>query len=194
VVFAAAVTLLLLPPSAARADEIDEGEPFRSIDIQANPLGVVVGRYSLDLEYLPAPHHAVHLTPVGYYAIPATADSFQGFGAEAGYRWYSGADGPEGFFVGGSFLIGGYEYAHTPMTPSTLDPADDTQFLSIGGAIDAGFQWVALGNFAIGAGAGVAYTATTQQPRFGYANHAWEDLVYGEGVRPRVLLSVGTAF
>jgi hypothetical protein len=193
-VFASLAVVALLRPSTACADEIDEGAPFRSIDLQANPLGIVVGRYSLDLEYLPAPHHAVHLTPVGYYAIPATADFFQGFGAEAGYRWYSGSDGPEGIFVGGSFLIGGYEYAHTPASPSPLDPADDTQFVSVGGAIDAGFQWVALGNFAFGAGAGVAYTATTQQPRFGYANHSWEDLVYGSGFRPRLLLSVGTAF
>jgi hypothetical protein len=189
-----AALVLLLRAAAARADDIDEGEPFRSIDIQLNPIGIVVGRYTLDLEYLPAPHHAVHLTPVGYYAVPASMDTFQGFGAEAGYRWYSSANGPEGIFVGGSFLIGGFEYAHSTANPSTLDPADDTQFVSLGGAIDAGFQWVPLGNFAFGAGAGVAYTVYTEQPRFNYANHSWEDLVYGSGLRPRVLLSVGTAF
>ncbi len=191
-----AITLLLpaLPARSALADDIDEGEPFRSLGIQINPLGFAIGRYTLDLEYLPAPHHAVHLTPVGYYAIPGTSETFQGFGAEVGYRWYSGQDGPEGLFVGGSFLIGGYEYVHTTPNPSALDVPDDTQFVSLGGAVDAGFQWVVLGNFAFGAGVGAQYTADTSQPHFAYVQHARTDLLYGAGLRPRILLSVGTAF
>jgi hypothetical protein len=178
----------------AWADEIDEGEPFRSIAIELNPLGFAIGRYTMDLEYVAAPHHAVHLTPVGYYAVPGNSDLFQGFGVEAGYRWYSGANGPEGFFLGGSFLVGGYEYIHTTSSTSPLDVPDDTQFVSLGGAIDGGFQWVGLGNFAIGGGVGVQYTIDTSTPHFEYANHPWHDLLYGAGLRPRVLLSIGTAF
>ena len=184
----------LLASARARADEIDEGEPFRSIAIELNPLGFAIGRYTMDLEYLPAPHHAIHLTPVGYYALPGNADTFQGFGAEGGYRFYAGANGPEGFFAGASGILGGYEYVHTTSNPSPLDVANDTQFVALGGALDVGFQWVGLGNFAIGGGIGVQYTAYTSQPRFEYASHPWEDLFFGAGVRPRVLLSVGTAF
>lgn len=178
----------------ARADDIDEGAPFRSIVIQGEPLAIAIGRYALDLEYLPAPHHAVHLTAVGYYALPGPTDTFQGFGAEAGYRWYAGNSGPEGFFVGGSFLLGGYEYAHTTPNASTVNLPYSTQFVSVGGAIDAGFQWVVLGNFAVGAGAGAQYTVDTTPPQFGPVSHAWQALMYGPGVSPRVLLSIGTAF
>ena len=49
--------------SGARAEELDEGVPFKSVALQGNPLGLVIGRYSADLEYLPAPHHALHLDP-----------------------------------------------------------------------------------------------------------------------------------
>jgi hypothetical protein len=178
----------------ARADDIDEGEPFRSIGILGEPLAIALGRYALDLEYLPAPHHAIHLTAVGYYALPGPTDTFQGFGGEAGYRWYSGNHGPEGFFVGGSFLLGGYEYAHTTPNPSPVDLPYSTQFVSVGGAIDAGFQWIFFGNFAVGAGAGVQYTVDTTPPQFSSVNYSWQKLIYGPGVSPRVLVSIGTAF
>lgn len=75
----------------ASADALDEGVRFESVAVEGNPLGLAIGRYSADLEYLPVPHHALHLTPLAYYALPGTGDRLTGFGAEVGYRWYSGA-------------------------------------------------------------------------------------------------------
>jgi hypothetical protein len=34
----------------------------------------------------------------------------------------------------------------------------------------------------------------TIEPRFEYPNHPWHDLLYGWGLRPRALLSIGAAF
>jgi hypothetical protein len=176
-----------------QADEIDEGVRFKSVAIQGNPLGVVIGRYSADLEYLPAPHHALHLTPVGYFALPGVADQYFGYGAEVGYRWYSSADGPSGFFLGGSVLIGSFTYVHTAEPGVTVDASDNTTFAQVGGAIDAGYQLVFLGNLAVGAGVGLSYTVDTATPTFEAGNRN-DDLLYGAGLRPRALLSIGAAF
>jgi hypothetical protein len=179
---------------SARADGIDEGTRFRSIGLQGNPLDLVVGRYSADLEYLPASHHAVHVTPFGVYALPGAADQLTGFGGELGYRWYSGAHGPHGIFIGASFVAAELEYKHTAVAPAPLDQSNDTQFVELGGALDAGYQAIILDSFAVGAGIGAQYIVDTIQPHFEFASHPWHDLVYGWGLRPRVLLSVGTAF
>jgi hypothetical protein len=177
----------------AGAQDLDEGVRFKSVAVQGNPLGVVIGRYSADLEYLPAPHHALHLTPVGYFALPGVADQYFGYGAEIGYRWYSGVDGPTGFFLGGSVLVGSFTYVHTAQPGLPGDVSDDTTFAQVGGAIDAGYQLVFLGNFAVGAGVGLSYTVDTASPTFEVGNHD-DDLLYGAGLRPRLLLSIGAAF
>jgi hypothetical protein len=193
---AALASVLLLVNGDAHAEELDEGVAFKSAAVTGSPLGFIIGRYNVDLEYLPAPHHALHLTAIGYYALPGVDDQLTGFGAEVGYRWYSGVHGPEGVFLGGSFLAGEYEYIHgtAAQVPSPLDLPDDTQYVSLGGAIDAGYQAIILGHFAVGGGVGLQYTADTEQPHFEYVSHPWHDLVYGAGLRPRVLLSVGAAW
>ncbi|HEY3816620.1 MAG TPA: hypothetical protein VGL81_05590 [Polyangiaceae bacterium] len=178
----------------ARADDIDEGIPFKSVALQGNPLGLIIGRYSADLEYLPAPHHALHFTPVGYFALPGVADELVGFGAELGYRWYSGLYGPHGFFLGASLIALSLQYVHGALPGVPLDSPEDTSFVQLGGALDAGYQLVFLGNFAVGAGLGAQYTADTTPPTFEYQNHPWHTLLYGSGLRPRVLLSIGAAF
>jgi hypothetical protein len=185
---------LLVSMRGARADEIDEDARFRSIALQGNPLGLAIGRYSADVEYLPEAHHALHLTAFGYYALPGVADRFSGFGAEVGYRWYAGSRGPQGLFLGASFLAGELEYVHVadPMAP--FDQSDDTQFVELGGAIDGGYQIIALGNLAVGVGAGAQYVVDTVQPHFEFVKHPTQDLFYGWGLRPRALLSVGAAF
>jgi len=191
-VIALALTMLL--HAQARADDVDEGVPFKSVAVQGNPLGVIIGRYSADLEYLPAPHHALHLSPVGYFALPGVADELTGFGAEMGYRWYSGLYGPHGFFLGASLIALSLQYVHGALPGVPLDSPEDTSFVQLGGAVDAGYQVVILGNFAAGAGIGAQYTADTTQPTFEYQNHPLHDLLYGWGLRPRVLLSLGAAF
>jgi hypothetical protein len=186
--------LLALASARAQAEDIDEGVRFKSVAVQGNPLGLFIGRYSADLEYLPEAHHALHLTPFGYYALPGVGDQLTGFGAEVGYRWYSGTHGPHGFFVGASFIAGELEYQHVASLPAPLDASNDTQYAELGGALDAGFQVIILGNFAVGVGAGAQYVVDTIQPRFEFTSHPRHDLLYGAGLRPRALLSVGTAF
>ncbi len=189
-----AVALGLSLEGAARADELDEGVPFKSVALQGNPLGLIIGRYSADLEYLPAPHHALHFSPVGYFALPGVADELVGFGAEMGYRWYSGLNGAHGFFIGASFIALSLHYLHGALPGVPLDVPEDTSYVELGGALDAGYQVVILGNFAAGIGLGAQYTADTTQPTFEYQNHPLHDLLYGSGLRPRVLLSLGAAF
>ncbi|MDP9035983.1 MAG: hypothetical protein M3O50_14380 [Myxococcota bacterium] len=194
--YAAIVVALVrtLTTGASMADGIDDGVRFKSVALQGNPLGLLVGRYSVDLAFLPEPHHALHLTAIGYYALPGVDDSFRGFGGELGYSWYSGEHGAHGLFAGASFLVGEYRYVHATANPSTLDVPDDTHFVSLGAAVDGGFQAIVLGNLAVGAGVGIQYTADTARPHFEYVNHPWHDALYGPGVRPRILVSVGAAF
>jgi hypothetical protein len=191
---AALVVALAAAGGPARADDLD-GEPrFKSVGVQGNPLAFVIGRYSLDLEYLPVPHHALHATPFYEYALPGTDDQLTGFGAEVGYRLYSGRHGPEGFFLGASALVAELEYVHGNPTNAPKDQANDTQYVQLGGALDAGYQVIVLGNFCAGVGAGLQYTVDTTDPVFESSSHPWHDLVYGWGLRPRALLQVGAAF
>ena len=192
--FAFAFAFALAWESGANADDLDEGPRFRSIALQGNPLGFAIGRYSADIEYLPEAHHALHLTPFAYYALPGVADRLSGFGAEVGYRWYSGRRGPHGFFLGASFVAGELEYVHGASAPPPFDLSDDTQFVELGGAIDGGYQVIVLGNLAVGVGAGAQYIVDTIQPHFEFEKHPRQDLFYGAGLRPRALLSVGAAF
>jgi len=188
------VATAIAASGAARADDIDEGVRFKSALIQGNPLGFAVGRYSADFEFLPAPHHALHATPLYYYALPGVDDQLTGFGAEIGYRFYTGWHGPHGFFAGASFLVSELEYIHGNPGNVAGETANDTVFVQLGGAIDVGYQWIVLENFCIGVGGGAQYTIDTTQPTFESEGHAWHDLVYGWGLRPRVLVQVGAAF
>ena len=186
--------MLAAMPIQARADELDEGVRFKSVGLQGNPLGLAIGRYSADIEYLPEAHHALHLTIFGYYAVPGASDQLTGFGGEAGYRLYSGSHGPHGFFVGLSFVTAELEYSHLATLAPPADASVDTHFVELGGALDAGYQLIELGNFAVGVGCGAEFIVDTVQPHFEYQSHPWHDLLYGPGLRPRALLSVGTAF
>jgi hypothetical protein len=193
--------VVVLGVGPVRADNLDGGITFKSVAIEGNPLGLVIGRYSADLEYLPVPHHALHLTPVGYYALPGVADELIGGGVELGYRFYTGDYGPHGIFLGASVVALSLEYIHHAAPGVLMDASDDTTYVQLGGALDVGYQVILLGNFAVAAGVGAQYTvdmttnfASLTQPHFEFTVHPWHDLFYGAGLRPRGLLSVGAAF
>ena len=190
----AAALVLLTAAGSARAEDLD-GEPrFKSVGVQGNPLDFIIGRYSIDLEYLPVPHHALHATAYYEYALPGVDDQLTGFGGELGYRFYTGSHGPQGFFAGASLLVAELEYIHGNPANVPLDQANDTQYVQLGTALDVGYQVIVLGNFCAGAGVGLQYTVNTIDPQFEYSSHPWHDLVYGAGLRPRALLQVGAAF
>ena len=190
----AALVVVVAGSGTARAEDLD-GEPrFKSVGVQGNPLDFIIGRYSLDLEYLPVAHQALHATAYFEYALPGVDDQLSGFGAEVGYRFYTGAHGPHGFFAGASLLVSELEYIHGNPNNVPLDPANDTQYVELGTALDVGYQVIVLGNFCAGAGAGLQYTFDTISPTFESSGQSWHDLVYGAGLRPRALLQVGAAF
>lgn len=174
----------------------DDADEVKHFSVELNPLGIAIGRYSLQGEYMLAKHHAVTLnpffnhTPITYTVNGKDIDggALNGFGGEAGYRFYTGSKGANGFFIGPSVLFGSY----------TADPPGDSggksqSFTSIGGAVDLGGQAIIGPGIVIGAGAGVQYTKTSEDVNTDNVNLA-PAAIAGGGVRPRFLLALGFSF
>jgi hypothetical protein len=111
------------------------------------------------------------------------SQSFTGFGAELGYRYYTGRGGPRGFFAGPSLIL-------AAMTATAGDNSK-TSYLDYGLAIDAGYGALVADRVAITLGVGAQYSrpSTTippqQFPAAIYAN---------AGIFPRLLVGVGYGF
>jgi hypothetical protein len=165
---------------------IQEGEPFRTVGVEVNPLGILFGRYSATIEYMLAPHHAVTLSP--YLLAPSMQRTRTGWGGELGYRYYRGENGPSGFFVGASVLAGFYKYRYEPLDGAVRI----LENVSVGGAIDIGWQFV-IGQVVVGPGIGIQYTVFTVD-QAADAPKDDSDRFTGEGLRPRLLLSAGSVF
>jgi len=180
------------PPAPVLVPLEDAGGEFRQFAILANPLALSIGRYSVQVEYLPALHHAIVLNPVYTHApVKYTANgqeidagSLNGFGGEIGYKYYTGKKGPNGFYVGPSFLFASYS--------SSLPGTADKSFTSFGGAVDVGGQAV-LGGFTIGGGFGLQVTKTSEDIETENFNFA-SAIIAGGGWRPRALFTIGYAF
>jgi hypothetical protein len=183
------------PPPGAVLVPIDDAaqQPYKQFAIIANPLGVFLGRYSIEAEYLPALHHAITLNPFyDHTPVKATVNgvetdlgSLNGFGAELGYKFYTGKKGPNGFFVGPSFLFASYK--------SSMSGYPDKSFTSVGGAIDIGGQAVIGDGFVIGGGFGLQWTKTSEEIDTENLNLA-SAVIAGGGTRPRFLFTIGYAF
>jgi hypothetical protein len=193
--------LLILAPSAAHADDthfappdiVSEEDPAlrKAFAVSANPLGALVGRYSLTAEYSPRPHHALVLTPVGYIAEPSGSESFRSIGGEIGYRYYLSKQGPFGPFAGGSFILGRNSYSREAGERSTALSLD---YVSYGVAADLGFAFEPTRHMVVALGGGVQYTAASEAPPFLGGRHEGPDFWYGPGLRPRLTASVGVVF
>lgn len=186
-------------PAAAKEQpqQADEDADMKRFAIAANPLGIGIGRYSIQGEYMLARHHAVTLNPFFAYA-PVTADvngqevdlgSLTGFGGELGYRFYTGSKGMNGFYVGPSFIFAAYSQS----APSNVPNASSDSFTAIGGAVDVGGQAVIGPGVVVGGGFGLQYTANSKDINTDNLNLA-SAVIAGGGVRPRFLLSLGYAF
>jgi len=172
----------------------------RSFAIAANPLGVLIGRYSLQAEYLPVAHHAFTLSPF-FTHVPVTftsdgreldAGSLTGFGGELGYRFYTSRKGPAGFFVGPSLLFASYS-ASAPSGSQPSGSEGSGSFLAYGGAIDLGGQAVVGPGVVIGGGFGLQYTKNSE-PLDGDNLNLASAIIASGGIRPRFLFTVGYAF
>jgi hypothetical protein len=210
----ASLAIALFVPSLALADEptraaaapaaaaeqpqkVDDDADMKRFAIAANPLGIAIGRYSIQGEYMLARHHAVTANPFFAYApVTATVNgqeadlgSLTGFGGELGYRFYSGSKGMTGFYAGPSFIFASY----TQSAPSNVPNASSDSFTAIGGAVDIGGQAVIGSGFVLGGGFGLQYTANSKDINTDNLNLA-SAVIAGGGIRPRFLLSAGYAF
>jgi hypothetical protein len=167
------------------------------VTIQWNPLPLFLSKLSADVVITPGNHHALVVSP--FYAWPSTApiqttdmnnvttaipqQTFTGFGAELGYRYYTARGGPRGFFLGPSVIL-------SSMT-ATAGNGSTTSFYDYGIAADAGYGAVVADRVALTLGVGVQYSRTDksipaqQFPAAVFAN---------EGVFPRLLVAAGYSF
>lgn len=193
------------PPPADRTASSQQGmheaeHELKSIAIEANPLGVFIGHYSINVEWMPAMHHALVLNPhydsvtAGVTATDGTSvvsydEHFSGGGAELGYRFYTGRKGPNGFFVGPSLLLAAYSASNSEITGSKA-----TNFSRVGFAIDIGGQAVLDSGFVVGGGFGLQRTWVNGVDDYSGDLPLSAELLVGGGVRPRFLFTVGYAF
>ena len=169
---------------------LDKPGAYHSGAVALNPLGLAIGRISVDFVWAPITHHAIVISP---HYQSTTSDvqlgvgdtqqqRFHGFGAELGYRYYTGHRGMDGFFVGPSLIAGSYQ--------ASL-PGGDVDFTNVGVAFDVGAQTILWDALTVGAGLGLQYT---------YVDHDFGSLpdsastIAGGGLKPRLLASVGYAF
>lgn len=155
------------------------------------PLGLFVGgRVSFNLEWAPATHHVIVLSPhfvhtsadIAVAGDATQSQSFTGFGGELGYRYYTGHRGMNGIFIGPSLITGFYE--------ANL-PNSNVFFGDFGAALDVGLQEIFFNHLIVGGGVGIEYLGV---------GHDFRDLPSGpaaiasQGVKPRLLLEVGYGF
>jgi hypothetical protein len=195
---AAAPAAAATPAEKPQAD--DDSPEIKRLSLELNPLGLAIGRYSIQGEYMLARHHAVTLNPF-YAHAPVTvtvngkdidAGSLNGFGGELGYRFYTGSKGANGFFVGPSVIFGSYSQSGGVTAPGAA--STDSSFTSIGGAVDVGGQFIIGPGVVLGFGGGLQYTKTSQDNGDTSNLNLASAIIAGGGVRPRALLAVGYSF
>jgi hypothetical protein len=172
-------------------------EPKR-FAVEANPLSLVVSRFSAQVEWLPARHSALTLNPFYFHANRTeTVDgqaydlgSQNGVGAELGYRYYTGTRGPNGFFVGPSLVLANFWASGGETTPPTaIVLTRPDSYTAYGAAVDLGGQFVLGPGVVMGFGVGAQYLFTSKPPA------DLSILFEGRaGFSPRVLASLGYAF
>jgi hypothetical protein len=153
--------------------------------VTLNPVGLILGRLSANLEIQVAAHHSlvaspnfllIHVDRGGRYSLASEGFGFastssSGFGIELGYHyvfnWQRSLRGP---FFGPSLLFGGTSDA------TVGDPSHTQAYWGL--AMDAGEQEVLPGGLTIGAGVGLGLILMAD----------------ATAVFPRLLLQVGWAF
>lgn len=199
------VPLLVVAFTAApaRAESVDvsihePAPPHRWLAIEWNPLPLLtIGKASANVVMVPREHHALVASP--FYSWTTTEpvyvfddagaatrlpeQKFTGFGGELGYRYYAGAGGPRGVFVGPSLIVGAFD--------AKAQNGTKTSFFDLGVAADAGYQILIAHDVALSLGGGAQYIWTSKSipaQQFPARIHA------NRGVAPRILASIGWAF
>lgn len=187
--------------SAAPAQDKDKAKPqdgdeedLKHVAITVNPLSLILMRIGANVEYMFVKHHGVSLNPY-FQSISAEASAgsttskstYTTFGAELGYRFYTGSRGANGFFLGPAVFLQHTSGEATASAAGSSASANSSMTV-YGGILDIGGQHVTKGGFTIGAGVGVMYLVASGTPG------ATSSTVKFEGVLPRFLLTAGYAF
>ena len=160
-----------------QADEF----PLKKLTLTANPLSWIILRFSMNVEYMLVKHHGLILVP-SFEGSSTDDSSSTYFGAEAGYHFYSGQRGANGFFIGPSLV---YMYENSTLTQSRTT----TQLFAL--ALDIGGQHVARNGFTIGSGMGFMYFLSGSEKRTAKGS---EPKVKRTGTLPRILFTIGYSF
>jgi hypothetical protein len=164
----------------------EEYEPPHPVAITWNPIALVAGRLSGNVEVQVAPHHSLIASPnalvlqadrggrwnavsegLGYASRTSSS-----LGLELGYHfWWRWSHSLRGPFVGPSLLIGS-------TTNATAGPNPGNAQTYFGAAIDAGGQAVTPWGFTFGAGLGLG----------------WVHLGGADSLFPRFLMQIGWSF
>lgn len=159
---------------------------FRPLALTLNPITLVLGRFGLNAEYLPVPHHGIMINP--YYSSASletetVSTSYESFGGELGYHFYTGTRGANGFFAGPSFV-----FTRTEQRAECVEVgcgADEgASFTTYGVAVDVGGQYVWDNGVTLGAGGGIMYLKSSASAGEG-------SVIRFEGTVPRILFTVG---
>jgi hypothetical protein len=176
-------------PTAA-SPPTQESERFRPFALTANPLSLLLQKFGANVEWLPARHHALVLSPsfqLGTLETPVLDTRHRILTVEAGYHYYSGRRGADGFYFGPSFVL---SRESVEVEASTLDDLSIVSTrLALGGAFDVGGQFVASKGFTVGGGAGLMYLFGLGGPGTRVA-----DGVHRDTVLPRLLFTIGYSF
>ena len=182
------------PDYSAYPDDVAPAEEgaLRRMTLEVNPLGPFIGQWGGAIELLPARHHALILSP--YYYATRTGQGpenfFQGVGGEIGYRWYSSPNGPRGFFLGPSLILGAFVAQGAALDASHPAPSPST-FYNLGMALDVGYQAIIADRLVIGLGVGAQSIYVTKT----FLDQEWPSSVHTNSrLYPRALLSFGYAF
>lgn len=155
-----------------------------------------VGKLSFNVVIAPLEHHAIIVSP--YYVLTRTTpvqvwdddlnttqlpvQTFEGFGTELGYRYYTGRGGIRGVFFGPSLIVSSFT--------ATAENGSKTHYVDYGGAADVGYQALVVDRLSLSIGAGVQYTRPSKSiPE----QMLWAKVFANSVVLPRVLVSVGWA-
>jgi hypothetical protein len=171
--------------------------PRRILALELNPLaGFALHRWGGNIIVAPLEHHAIILNPFHTYArtypinlyddngntILLPAQSFNGWGAELGYRYYTGRGGLRGLFLGPSLFADW-------MTVEAQD-GSKTKYVYYGLAADVGYQALITDSISISFGGGLQYGRPSKDiPRQGFQAKYYANPI----VLPRLLISLGWA-
>jgi hypothetical protein len=187
-----------LTPAGTVDVALHEPSPARRIlALELNPLSALaIHRWGANIIFAPFDHHALILSPFHAYArtypinlfddagdpLQLPVQTFSGWGAELGYRYYSGRGGLRGLFLGPSLIA--------DWMTAQAQNGSQTSYLYYGIAADVGYQVLINDRVSLSLGGGLQYARPDKDiPKQGlmakyYANAA---------VLPRLLISIGWA-